>query len=326
MIALSNDVWFGIHASQEGCNFKDVNEICLATENLGYDTFTVMDHFMNQFQPYEKGAHSLETWTLLAGIAATSNKIKLGTLVSCYAYRPPTLMAKMATTVDIISNGRLIFGIGAGWHEGEFKGYYGRFPPASERLTGLDETVQICRNMFTNEVSSFNGRMYQVTNVLNSPLPIQKNIPILIAGGGEKRTLKITAKYADISHIFPWAGPDQVKHKFEVLKKHCDSVGRAYDEIRKGVGFVVTFGDDNDEILEKIKQMTSVTGLSFEETLSSFESWTNVWIKGSVSEVIDELKKYSNLGIGWYSFSFSPNPSLKDLRVLKEEVLPAIHP
>ena len=157
-------------------------------------------------------------------------------------------MGKMATTVDIISRGRLIFGIGAGWHEGEFKGYLGRFPPASERLTGLDETVQICRNMFTNEVSSFNGKLYKVKDVLNSPPPIQEKIPILIAGGGEKRTLKIAAKYADISHIFPRGGPDQVKHKFEVLKKHCDSFGRDYNEIRKGVGFVVTFGDYNDRL------------------------------------------------------------------------------
>jgi len=316
---MSDNVWYGIHASQEGSNFDDINEICLETEKLGYDTFTVMDHFMNQFPPYEKGAHSIDAWTLLAGLAATSDRIKLGTLVSCYAYRPPTLMGKMATTVDIISKGRLIFGIGAGWHEGEFKGYFGRFPPASERLTGLDETVQICRNMFTNEVSSFNGKLYQVKDVLNSPPPFQEKIPILIAGGGEKRTLKIVAKYADISHIFPRGGPDLVKHKFEVLKKHCDSFGRDYDEIRKGVGFVVTFGDDNDEIMEKIKRMTSITGLSLEETLRIVERRPNVWLKGSVSEVRDELRKYRNLGIGWYTFSIIPSPSKDDLRLLKEE-------
>jgi len=323
---MSDEVWFGIHASQEGCDFDDVNKVCLASEKLGYDTFTVMDHFMNQFQPYEKGAHSLEAWTLLGGLAATSNRIKLGTLVTCYAYRPPTVLAKMATTVDIISKGRLIFGVGAGWHGGEFKGYLGRFPPASERLRGLEETAKICRNMFTEEVSSFNGKLFKIKDVLNSPLPVQKHLQILIAGGGERRTLKIVAKHADISHIFPRGGPDEARHKFSVLRKHCDSVGRDYDEIRKGVGFGVTFGQDEAEINRNLSQATSITGLSLEETIRINEGFGRCWLKGTVSEICEELVKYRNLGIGWYTFSFMSTPSEDELQLLIDEVLPIIIP
>lgn len=322
---MSEDIWFGIHASQEGCDFSDMKHVCQEVEKKGYDLFTIMDHFMNQIRPYEKGAHSIEAWTTLSGLAAVTNRIKLGTLVTCYGYRPPTVLAKMATTVDIISDGRLIFGIGAGWHEGEFRGFMGRFPPARERLRGLEETVEICKRMFKEETSSYNGKLYQVENVLNSPPPIQEHIPIMIGGGGEKRTLKIVAKHGDISHFFPYGGVEYVESKLAVLRSHCKDVGRDFDEIRKGLGFVIMLGNSDSELKGKTKVWADRMGLSLESAMEiRRDRFAHVNISGSVDEVARELGEYRDLGIELYTFSIMPSPTDEDIQLLYDEVIPVL--
>ena len=164
---MEKDVWFGVHVPPEGRDFNYMRGVCRSAEKLGFDMFTLTDHFMNMGNPLGSGSHPLECWTLLAGLASITKRIKLGPLVSCYAYRSPTVLAKMATTVDIMSSGRLIFGIGAGWHELEFKGFMGGFPSTGRRLRGLRETVEICESMFTSEHTVYNGKLYRVHNVLN---------------------------------------------------------------------------------------------------------------------------------------------------------------
>ena len=196
---MSDNIRFGIHVGTEGWNFEKVKNFCIEAETLGFDFFTDMDHLMNQWDPQGEGP--LECWTTLAGLPAVTNKIKLGPLVSCYGYHRPTMLAKMATTIDIISNGRLIFGLGAGWHETEFKGFTGRFPSTRERMRGLEESLEICKSMFSNEWTTYHGRIYEVDNVQNKPQPVQRHIPIMVGGAGEKRTLRIAAKHADISHF-----------------------------------------------------------------------------------------------------------------------------
>ena len=247
---MSKEMWFEIHAPPEGKSFEEMKEICLTSEEAGFDLFTLTDHLMNMRNPNGSENHPLECWTTLAGLAAVTKKIKLGTLVTCYAYRRPTILAKMATTVDIISGGRLIFGLGAGWHEEEFKGFMGRFPSARERLRGLRETVEICKSMFVSERTTYHGKMYTVNNVLNSPQPVQKPIPMLIGGSGEKVTLKIAAEHADISHIVT-SDLDVLDHKLAVLEKHCENVGRNFNDIRKGA-FVRVGGSAPDVSMEDV--------------------------------------------------------------------------
>ena len=184
---MPRELWFGIHAPPQGRDFEEMKRICQAAEEAGFDLFTMTDHFMNMGQPDGPSRHPLECWSTLAGLAAVTTKIRLGPLVSCYYYRRPTVLAKIATTVDIISNGRLIFGIGAGWHQKEFAGFMDRFPPVKERMMGLEETIQICKSMFKNERTTFRGKLYNVENVLNSPLPIQRPPPIMVGGGGVKK-------------------------------------------------------------------------------------------------------------------------------------------
>jgi len=160
---MSEGVWFGVQADQNGPDFEDMKRLAQEAEQQGFNLFTIHDHFMNSFHPEVPRNHPIECWTTLAGLAAVTRKIMLGPLVSCYAYRRPTVLAKMATTINIISGGRLIFGIGAGssgdWQVQEFKGFMGRFPPTRERVRGLRETVEICKSMFTNEWTTYHGRL-----------------------------------------------------------------------------------------------------------------------------------------------------------------------
>ena len=196
---------------------------------------------------------------------------------------------------------------------------------AKERLRGLEESVEICKRMFTEETSSYKGKLYEVENVLNSPPPIQEHIPIMIGGGGEKRTLKIVAKHGDISHFFPWGGVEYVESKLVALRRHCKAVGIDFDEIRKGVGFVITLGSSEDEIEGKMKKMAEKMGLSMENAMEAIRNYrAHVMISGSVDDVAKELSNYRDLGLGLYTFSMLPSPTDEDIRLLYDEVMPVL--
>jgi alkanesulfonate monooxygenase SsuD/methylene tetrahydromethanopterin reductase-like flavin-dependent oxidoreductase (luciferase family) len=295
---MPRDIWFGVHAAPEGRDFEAMKNICRTSEKNNFELFTITDHLMNMRNPNGPSNHPLECWTLLAGIAVVSDKIKLGPLVSCYGYRHPTILAKMATTVDIISGGRLIFGIGAGWHEEEFKGFIGRFPSKGERLRGLRESLEICKNMFKEERTSYKGKIFTVENVLNSPQPIQNQIPIMVGGGGEKVTLKIAAEHADISHFFA-RDPKSLDTKLFALQKHCKEVGRNYDDLRKGVGFGVLLGESKSDSEKKLRAIAEKIGRPVEQIRTRIGP-----ALGKPVEVADSLKDYTNKGIGLVTCSF----------------------
>lgn len=305
---------FGVHIPPEGRDFDEMKRIAQLVEESGYDLFSTTDHLMNMRNPNGPGNHPLECWTLLAGLSAATSKIRLAPLVACYGYRRPTVLAKMATTVDIISGGRLIFGIGAGWHEAEFKGFMGRFPGAGERLTGLKETLEICIGMFNNERFSYNGKLFTVDNVLNSPLPTQKPLPIMVGGGGEKRTLRYAAKYADISHFFA-SDVETLEHKLDVLKKHCNSVGREYGDIIKSTGMVVMFGTE-EEIKAKLLARSKQTGVSLQQMSQRLGAGV-----GDPDEVADKLKEYIDAGIGLITTMYYETG---DISTFAEKVIPQL--
>lgn len=309
---MDEDFWFGIHVPPEGVSFDDVKRLCLEAETLGYDLFTVTDHFMNMMNPQGLKGHPLECWTLLSALASTSSRIKLGSLVTCYAYRHPTLLAKMATTVDIISKGRLIFGIGAGWHREEFRAFLGRFPPAEERLRGLEEALEICRSMFTREKTTYEGQIYRVEDVLNLPRPVQRPPPILVGGGGEKRTLRITAKHADISHF---AGRDleSVDRKLRALRKHCEEVGRGYEEIRKGIGVRIVMGD-KEETKMKLRRFAETIEVGLEEIKRRMRP-----LIGTSEEIEAYLDELRSRGIRLITLVFHDED---DIKLFAEEVMP----
>ncbi|MDH5790968.1 MAG: LLM class flavin-dependent oxidoreductase [Candidatus Bathyarchaeota archaeon] len=310
-------VRFGAHISQEGRDFEDMKNLCLEAENLGFDFFTVMDHFMNQYVP--QGKSSIECWTTLAGLAAVTEKIKLGPLVSCYGYHRPTILAKMATTIDIISNGRLIFGIGAGWHEAEFKGFMGRFPSTRERMRGLEESVEICKSMFSNEWTSYHGRTFTVDNAQNKPQPVQRPIPIMVGGAGEKRTLRIAAKHADISHFLSQGSIEEDVRKFSVLKKHCEAVGRNYDEIVRGTGFGIFMGKSKSEVYSRAKRLAGEVG----GPPGVMEYWLDnrTPTYGVPENFVETFNSYIEKGITFFTCVFF---DINDMRIFSEEVIPEV--
>ena len=194
-------------------------------EKAGFDSVYVMDHFYQLPNIGPRTEPMLEAYTVLSGIAARTKKVRIGALVTGVTYRNPALLAKTVTTLDVVSSGRAILGLGAAWNEDEHRGYGYDFPPVGERISRLEEALQICRAMFREEAPTFEGRFYRIEGALNFPRPIQPNgPPIMIGGGGEQRTLKLVAQYADMCNIF--GDVATVRHKIDVLERHCQTVGR----------------------------------------------------------------------------------------------------
>jgi F420-dependent oxidoreductase-like protein len=233
--------------------FETIAGIAITADNHGFDSLWVMDH-LYQIEVVGPREHPmLEAYTLLGALAARTSEIALGTMVTGVTYRNPALLAKIVTTLDIISSGRAILGIGAAWNDDEHAGYGYDFPTAKERLDRLEEALQIIPAMFTEEAPSFEGRHYRVQEVLNNPKPVRGRIPVLIGGGGEKRTLRLVAQYGDACNLF--GGPDDVRHKLDVLERHCADVGRDPAEITKTV--LLTVGDPG-KAADKIPAYTAV--------------------------------------------------------------------
>ena len=212
--------------------FEQVASIAVQAEEAGFDTVMVMDHF---YQLPALGAPDqpmLEAYTLLGALAARTSRARLATLVTGNTYRNPALLAKMVTTLDVVSGGRAVLGIGAGWFEPEHVGYGIAFPSLRERLDRLEEALEIIRAMFRGERPSFEGRFYRTSEALNVPLPLRPGgPPILIGGSGEKRTLRLVAKYGDESNLT--CEPAEIPRKLEALARHCADLGRDPDTIGK---------------------------------------------------------------------------------------------
>ncbi len=212
--------------------FEKVAAVAVAAEEAGADTVMVMDHFYQLPLLGPPEAEMFEAYTLLGALAARTKTAKLGTLVTGVTYRNPAILAKIVTTLDVISNGRAFLGIGAAWYDVEHAGLGVRFPPVKERFERLEEALHICRAMFRGERPSIEGTHYTVSDAINSPAPITVGgPPIMIGGQGEKKTLRLMAEHAEMANMT--SGFDELPHKLEVLAAHCVDVGRDYDTINK---------------------------------------------------------------------------------------------
>ncbi len=194
---------------------------------------------------------TFECWTSTAALARDTKRVRIGQLVTCNNYRNPALLAKMASTVDVLSHGRLDFGIGAGWKGDEYYAYGYDFPDAPTRLRQLREAVQVILAMWTQQEASFEGKYYQIHGAINQPKGVQQpHIPLLIGGGGEQVTLKLVAQYGDACNVGN-LDPEGLEHKFAVLKKHCEDVGRDYNSIRRTVMFNCAIAETDEEAVAK---------------------------------------------------------------------------
>jgi F420-dependent oxidoreductase-like protein len=210
--------------------FERIAETALAAEEAGFDTFWVMDHYHQIRSVGPETDPMLEAYTLLGAVAARTRRIRLGALVTGVTYRNPAFLAKVVTTLDIVSSGRAVLGIGAAWNESESRAYGYEWPPTAERFERLEDALRICRAMFTQERSTVNGARHRVDGAINVPQPVQPGGPkILVGGNGERKTLRLTAAYADAWNGF--GDPPMIRRKLDVLQQHCAEAGRDHAEI-----------------------------------------------------------------------------------------------
>src|SRR5881396_3530551 len=241
---------FGVFTSLMGQTWPGVLELWQHLESTGWDTACVSDHFMPNTR--EREGAVLEAWSTLSALAAVVPRMRIGTIVLGNTYRHPAVVAKMAAQVDIISGGRLILGLGAGWQRNEHEAYGIPFYTMRERLERLDEACEVIRSLWTEPRSNFKGRYYQLSDAPLDPKPVQKPHPeLMIGGGGERITLRIVAKHAD--HWNVWGGPQVLTRKGTILDEHCAAVGRDPKSIIRSTNMSLLITDKKDEI-EKLAQ------------------------------------------------------------------------
>jgi F420-dependent oxidoreductase-like protein len=235
-----------------------LSDTARAADEAGFALFTVMDHYFQMDAVWPADNPMLEGYSALAFIAGRTSRIQLGTLVTGVTYRHPGLLAKTVTTLDVLSGGRALLGIGAAWYEREHLGLGVPFPPVAERFERLEETLRICLQMWSDNDGAFEGKYYTLAETLNRPRPIGRaHPPILIGGNGEQKTLRLVAKYADACNIIARTA-DDVAHKIQVLRGHCDREGRDIDTIKITV---LSFADpvgDPDGFLREAEQLAGL--------------------------------------------------------------------
>jgi F420-dependent oxidoreductase-like protein len=260
---------------------RELAAVARTADEAGFEYLAVMDHFFQipVVGPAEK--EMLEGYTTLAYVAACTSRATLVTLVTGTIYREPGLLAKMVTTLDVLSGGRAWLGIGAAWNEQESRGLGFQFPPVAERFERLEETLQICLQMWRGDESPYRGKHYQLDRPLNSPQSLSRpHPPIMIGGGGEKKTLRLVAQYADACNLF--AGRDEAR-KLEVLRQHCDEVGRDYDTIYKTAYYPF---DTSKGAAQIVDELGALAELGFDAAMGAV---VNVWDVSPVEFIGSEV-------------------------------------
>ena len=227
-------------------------------ENLGYESIWVYDHFHTVPKPTQDPTY--ECWTLMSALSQTTSKVRLGQMCTCNSYRNPAYLTKVASNIDVMSNGRLEYAIGAGWYDHEYRAYGYEYPSAGIRLKMLEESLIIYKKMTTEETPSFNGEFYQIDGAINQPKPIQKPYPPLwVCGGGERVTLKLLAKYGDYGN---WdVDVDGFVQKSNILQNHCENVGRDFSEIGKTLHTNVLIADNQNDLDKKVEKLATYTNI-----------------------------------------------------------------
>jgi F420-dependent oxidoreductase-like protein len=295
-------------------DWLDFRQACHAVEELGFDSLWAPDLLTPAGSDWNDGP-VLEGWSLLSSMAAVTRDIRIGCLVSSNTYRHPVVLAKIATTIDIISGGRLTFGIGAGWAEQEHLSYGIPFQPVGERIERMEEAVHLIKLLWeSQEPVTFQGRYYSLDNAPFNPKPIQKpHPPILIAGGGEKRTLRAVAKYADAMNVY--GNPEVVAHKFRVLEQHCRDVERDPREIEKTV-LVMFVPQEQREAWDRYLEHLAATA---PDILKRGQAEGMV---GDMDDMREWVQQRVDIGVDHIILNLHTPYSLESLESFSREVMP----
>jgi F420-dependent oxidoreductase-like protein len=290
--------------------FTQLKEVVLECERLGYTSVWLDDHMMFNKMPI------LECWTTLSALSTVTERIRLGTMVTCNSFRNPALLAKMAATVDNISDGRLELGIGAGVQKDEHNAYGFPFSSPKARIERLGEAVTIIKRLWTEETAIYNGKHYTIKDAACEPKPVQKPHPsIIIGGGGEKLTLKVTARHAD---RYDWgyvSSIEEYQRKLKALEKHCEAVDRSFLEVEKSCwpAGQLFIGDDTNELVSQWLP----EGVSLED-------FTQTSFVGTPDDSIKLLDQYVALGVTQFMMFFGDLPKLNGLKLFAEKVVPKL--
>ncbi len=297
--------------SAHGNHFDTTLAVAQACEQAGLDSVWLADHFMfPDAADLAQEVPVFDCFVALGAIAARTERIRIGELVVGVPYRNPALLAKMLTTLDVVSHGRSLVGLGAAWHEPEFAAYGWPFPPVAQRMEMLEEAVQIVDRMLTQRPASFTGKHYTIEHAYNDPMPVQQpRPPIMIGGSGEKMTLRLVAQYADFCNVF--GDPATVAHKFAVLRDHCARVGRPYDAITRSNHVSMLIARDDTELAAKKRR--------FADRLPEDDG-----LIGTPDTIIAGLKAYAAVGSQYVTFTMPDADDIAPIALLGDLVVPAV--
>lgn len=300
-------------------------DVARRAEASGYDSIWVYDHFHTVPVPTQEATY--EAWTLMAALAAVTERVRLGQMCTCNGYRPPSYLAKVAASIDVISGGRLEMGIGGGWYEPEYLAYGYPFPEPSVRLGELDEAVRIMRAMWSNEpTATFHGVHYTIDGAICRPKPLQDpSIPMWIAGGGERLTLRTAARYADYTNF----GGDALEtfvRKSQVLERHCDIEGRDFSSIVRSANFNIIVGTTEADVRSKVEalhdRLASIQSVDADRAIASLFNGPGT---GTPDQIIEHLAAHRDAGME-YAIAYLPDAAYDEtsLELFAAEVIPQL--
>lgn len=307
-------------------HWEVMNTLAARADAGPWDSVWVYDHFHTSPVPSSEATH--EAWTLMAALAASTTRVKLGQMCTCMGYRNPAYLAKVAATADVVSGGRTQMGIGGGWYEHEWRAYGYGFPRPGLRLAMLDEGVQIMRQAWQDGEATFHGEHYQVDGAIVQPKPLQPGgLPLWIAGGGEKVTLRIAAKYADYTNFV--GSPDGFAHKSAVLAEHCRAEGTDFDAITRSANYNAILGRDHAEVQEKIAAVADRLRPHLgedrtEEAMAAYTSDAALAV-GTPEQVAERLTAMREAGLGYGIFYFPEAAyDTSSIELFEQHVAPAL--
>ncbi|MDA2918810.1 TIGR03560 family F420-dependent LLM class oxidoreductase [Desulfobacterota bacterium AH_259_B03_O07] len=303
---------FGVMLRQQKIDFVRIKDAAQLCDELGYHSVWFYDHLLGM------GAIDLdiyESWTLMSALATVTSHVRIGTMVLCNSFRSPSLLAKMGSTLDVISNGRLEFALGAGWFETEYEAYGYEFPDTVTRIEQLAESVRIIRSMWTEEKSTFNGKHFQIKDAFCNPKPVQKpHPPIIIGGTGERHLLRVVAELADEWNC-PGTHALEYDQKLAALKKHCSEIGRDINDLKISQQTICVILKDKSEFQEKM--------LIAKKRYGFFGDIEKFGIIGTPDQCIEIIRKNAEKGISKYTIFFSDGMNHDTIRFFAKEVMSA---
>ena len=307
--------------SQEGVGWNEWKNIVQWTEEMGFESLWRSDHFFSFFNE-TRTIDSLDTMIAHTYTAAASSRIRFGPLVLSMTFRHPAILARMAAAVDQLSGGRFILGVGAGWNVTEHEAYGIELPPLKQRMDNLEESIQVIKALFENESASYQGKIYSLRDAPMSPKPVQKPMSLLIGGGGEKRTLRMVAKYATEWNVGIGDGVGAYKDKLKILEQHCEAVGRDPATIDRSVMTGYITAANQAEVDAKVKAANEAAPPAMRSADPSRPPRMSLW--GTPDRIVEQIEEMEDAGIGRIMLQYRRPPAREDLAFVAKEILPKV--